>query len=99
MAPLLPLLQAHLAHVEALAARDDAAALRRLVGAADEVVAAIDATALAAAFGITLDKDDEAAAADPNPSPDPDPTPTPNLTLTLTRRLCAGARRTTRARR
>ena len=47
--------------MEALAARDDAAALRRLVGAADEVVAAIDATALAAAFGVTLDKDDKAA--------------------------------------
>ena len=62
VAPLLPLLQAHLAHVEALAARDDAAALRRLVAVADEVAAAIDATALAAAFGTTLDKEDKAAA-------------------------------------
>ena len=59
---MLPLLQAHLAHAEALAGRDDAAALERVVGAADAVVAAIDATALAAAYGVTLDKEDKAAA-------------------------------------
>ena len=62
VAPLLPLLQAHLAHEESLAARDDAAALRRIVGAADDVCAAVDATALAAAFGTSLDKEDKAAA-------------------------------------
>jgi tripeptidyl-peptidase-2 len=43
-APLLPLLAAHLAHCEAMAARADGGALRAIVQAAVDVVAAIDAT-------------------------------------------------------
>ena len=62
--PLLPLLQANLAHVEGLAAgrRDEAAPLEAVVEAAGEVLALIDTAALAAALGVPfVDADDKRA--------------------------------------
>ena len=55
----LELAIAHLTNQEALCERADAAALAALVGVADELIALIDMTALAAAYGVTLDKDDK----------------------------------------
>ena len=62
--PLLPLLQAHLAHVESLAAgkRDEAAPLEAVVEAAGEVLGLIDTAALAASLGVPfVDADDKRA--------------------------------------
>ena len=58
---MLPLLAAHLAHLDGLKKDDDAASLDRVVGAADELIGAIDAKELAAAFGANVDKDDPTA--------------------------------------
>jgi hypothetical protein len=55
----LELAIAHLTNQEALCERGDAAALAALVGVADELIALIDMSALAAAYGVTLDKDDK----------------------------------------
>ena len=55
----LELAIAHLTNQEALCERVDAAALAALVGVADELIALIDMTGLAAAYGVTLDKDDK----------------------------------------
>ena len=60
----LELAIAHLTNQEALCERGDAAALAALVGVADELIALIDMTALAAAYGVTLDKDDKVMTSD-----------------------------------
>ena len=58
----LTLMGGHLTHQEGLCGRTDVGALEKLVTIADEVVALVDQTALAAAFGVAVDKDDKAEA-------------------------------------
>ena len=57
----LTLMGAHLTNTESLCDRKKADELRELASLSDVVVALIDRTALAAAFGVTLDKDDKEA--------------------------------------
>ena len=58
----LTLMGGHLAHQEGLCGCTDVGALEKLVTIADEVVALVDQTALAAAFGVAVDKDDKSEA-------------------------------------
>ena len=60
----LELASAHLTNQEALCERGDATALAALVRVADELIALIDTTALAAAYGVALDKDDKVMTSD-----------------------------------
>ena len=57
----LALWSAHLTNMEGLSSRKDTEALRSLVGVAAQLVALIDQAALAAAFGVSIDKDDKTA--------------------------------------
>ena len=57
----LSLWSAHLANLDSLAGRADADALRALVGVAAQLVALVDQPVLAAAYGVSIDKDDKAA--------------------------------------
>jgi tripeptidyl-peptidase-2 len=59
--PLLPLLTAHLNHVEALKKEADAPSLEKVVAAAAELIDAVDTKELAAALGVGVDKDDPRA--------------------------------------
>jgi len=59
---MLTLMSSHLSDQESACGRKDAAMLTKLVAAAEEVVALLDVTALAAAFGVAIDKDDKEQA-------------------------------------
>lgn len=59
---LLTLMSTHLASQASLCDRSDPIALSALVAVSEEVIALIDSTALAAEYGVSLDKDDRALA-------------------------------------